>query len=65
LESLLSHGILAYMNGEVHESAEISLNGIHHVGSDNLSYLHTGVETYNLYNPMYASRKPPEQAGRP
>ena len=37
------------MNGDFHESAEINLNGVHHIWCDNLSFIHTGVETYNLY----------------
>jgi hypothetical protein len=46
-------GVLLYMNGDVHESAEIERNGVAHVWCDNLNFAHTGIETYNLYR-VYA-----------
>ncbi len=49
LDLLESFGVVIYMNGDFHESAEVSLNGVHHIWCDNLSFAHTGVETYNLY----------------
>jgi predicted phosphodiesterase len=49
LELLESSAVLMYMNGDFHESAEVALNGVHHIWCDNLSFIHTGEETYNLY----------------
>lgn len=49
LSLLESDGVLIYMSGEVHESAEVNLNGIYHIWCDNLSFFHTNEETYNLY----------------
>jgi len=49
LNLLETYGILIFMNGDFHESAEISRNGVQHIWCDNLSFIHTGLETYNLY----------------
>ena len=58
-EPLLSlfdtYGVLFYLSGDEHESAEIEFERTQHVWCDNLSYFHTGIETYNLYT-VYSSR---------
>jgi hypothetical protein len=49
LELLSLHRVLLYLNGDAHEPAETEVDGTYHIWCDNLSFLHTGVETYNLF----------------
>jgi len=50
LVSLLDpYDVVMYMNGHEHESAEVTRNGTYYIWCDNLSYFHTGIETYNLF----------------
>ena len=44
-----SYHVAMYMNGDEHLSAEHTRNGAHHIWCDNLSWFHSGEETYNLY----------------
>ncbi|MDY6972117.1 MAG: metallophosphoesterase, partial [Thermodesulfobacteriota bacterium] len=46
---LETHSVAIHMNGHEHLSAVHTRNGTHHVWCDNLSYFHSGEETYNLY----------------
>ena len=58
-EQLLSlfenHHVTMYMNGHEHITAQHTLNGTYHIWCDNLSWFHSGEETYNLYR-VYSDR---------
>ncbi|MEW6439565.1 MAG: metallophosphoesterase [bacterium] len=49
LELLDAYGVVAFLSGHEHESAEVRWGDTQHVWCDNLSFFHTGIETYNLF----------------
>ncbi|MDY6973698.1 MAG: DNRLRE domain-containing protein, partial [Thermodesulfobacteriota bacterium] len=50
-----SHHVTMYMNGHEHITAQHTLSGTHHIWCDNLSWFHSGAETFNLYR-IYSDR---------